>query len=57
MADKGSKFNLDAALARVQTISHTTKTVLELAQNEQLPTGAAADRLAKRRLQPERSHL
>ena len=51
VACKGVQFDLTEALARVETIHDTTRTVLALSKAEAIPTGAAADRFARRRLQ------
>lgn len=51
VAAKGAKFNLPDALARVATIHDTTHNVLLLAKTDGIPTGFAADRLARQRLQ------
>lgn len=51
VARKGAQFDLGEALARVKTIRDTTQKVLALSKAEGIPTGEAADRLARRRLQ------
>ncbi|MDQ0996373.1 leucine dehydrogenase, partial [Phyllobacterium ifriqiyense] len=51
VAPKGARFNLPEALARVATIHETTHNVLALAKTAGIPTGFAADRLARQRLQ------
>ncbi|NTA40187.1 Glu/Leu/Phe/Val dehydrogenase family protein [Agrobacterium salinitolerans] len=51
VARRGAQFDLGEALARVATIRDTTQKVLALSKAEGIPTGEAADRLARRRLQ------
>lgn len=50
VAHKGTAYDHDRALKRVARIRRTTAAVLELAQAEGIPTGAAADRLVSCRL-------
>lgn len=50
VADRGVLFDRGDALKRVAAIGETTRTVLELARSQDLPTGAAADRYAETRL-------
>ncbi|WP_172717107.1 Glu/Leu/Phe/Val dehydrogenase [Neorhizobium sp. T6_25] len=51
VARKGVQFDLTEALARVKTIYDTTHKVLALSEVEGIPTGVAAERFARRRLQ------
>ena len=50
VADEGTRYDRDEALKRVSCIRQTTTAVLELAQAEGIPTGAASDQLASHRL-------
>ena len=50
VAERGAIYQRATALNRVERILHTTRDVLAIARAEAIPTGAAADRLARRRL-------
>lgn len=50
VAEPGAVYERATALSRVARILQTTRDVLALARAEAVPTGAAADRLARRRL-------
>jgi leucine dehydrogenase len=50
VADKGAEFNRGNALKRVEAIRQTTREVLNRAHEQNEPTNAAADRLARLRL-------
>ncbi|PWE53406.1 amino acid dehydrogenase [Metarhizobium album] len=51
VARKGVQFKLAEGLSRVAAIHETTHKVLAMSKAEGIPTGVAADRLARRRLQ------
>ncbi|HET7013053.1 MAG TPA: valine dehydrogenase, partial [Streptosporangiaceae bacterium] len=50
VADEIGGFSFERAKLRTEQIFHTTKRILDIAKQENLPTAVAADRLAERRM-------